>query len=113
MAFAGLDESQNLEALILGAKAAWKERDGIRLFHEQELARKEVLEVHELDVAGNDGIGFLLERQQDIDADAVIPAGADVAGLHDAAGRSGDDHEAGLDNTLAKVDGLLIGWIFR
>ena len=45
------------------------------------------------------GVGLLLEGQQDVDADAVFAAGADVAGLHDAAGGAGDDHEAGLGGT--------------
>ena len=58
-------------------------------------------------------LAVLLEGQQDVDADAVLAAGADVAGLHDAAGRPGDDHEAGLGDAPAELDGLLVGRVVR
>ena len=43
----------------------------------------------------------------------VLAAGADVAGLHDAAGRAGDDHVAGLGHAPAELDGLLVGGVAR
>src|SRR5262249_14384586 len=62
---------------------------------------------HQLQIAADDRVGLLLEWQQDVDADALFPTGADVAGLHDAAGRSGDDHPAGLGDAAAE---LLRSW---
>ena len=59
------------------------------------------------------GVGLLLEGQQDVDADAVFAAGADVAGLHDAAGGAGDDHEAGLGDAAAELDRLPVGGMLR
>ena len=87
MALAGLHERQHLEAFVLGAEAAGKEGDGVGFLDEEELAGEEVFQVHQLGVAGDDRVGVLLERQQDVDADAVLAAGADVARFHDAAGR--------------------------
>ena len=88
LAFAGLHQRQHLETFVLRAEAAGKQGDGVGLLHEQQLAREEVFQVHQLEVAADDGVGFLLERQQDVDADALLAAGADLAGLHDAAGRA-------------------------
>ena len=59
------------------------------------------------------GIGLLLERQQDVDADALFASGADVARLHDAAGRAGDDHPARLGDAAAELDRRRIGRIAR
>ena len=59
------------------------------------------------------GVGFLLKRQQDVDADAFLPAGADLSRFHDAAGRAGDDHPSGLSNAPAELHRLEIRRIRR
>ena len=78
------------------AEAAGEQRDGVRLLHEEQLAREEVVEVHQLRIAADDRVGGLLEGQADVDAEAVLAPGAALAGLHDAAAGAGDDHEAAL-----------------
>src|SRR5207245_9462985 len=68
-----LGECEYFEALVQCAEPAREQHHGIRLFHEQQLAREEVFEMHELvAIAGDNGVGVLLERQQDVDADAVL-----------------------------------------
>ena len=109
MAFAGLDERQHLKAFILRAEAARKQGHGVRLLHEHELAREEVLQMHELVIVPDDRVGRLLERQQDVDAEAVRAAGADVAGFHDAAGGPGDDHEILGGDPPAEFHRLAVG----
>src|SRR6516164_3150771 len=64
--------------------------------------------MHQLEVAGDDRVGFLLKREQDVDAEAIGAARADVPGLHDSARRAGDDHVPGLGDLPAKPDRLLI-----
>src|ERR1051326_1481763 len=111
VALASLSEREDLEAFIERTEAAWEKYNGVGLFHEEQLAREEVLEVHELlAIAGNDGVGVLLERQQNVDADAVLATSADMPGFHDAARRAGDDHVFELGHAAAKLNGDLIGW---
>src|SRR5262245_14806780 len=94
IAFAGLNEGQCLEAFVERAEPAGKEHDRMHFFDEQELARKEVLEVDELLVLGNDRIGVLLEGEHDVQSERHLAAGAGVPGLHDASAAAGDDHPA-------------------
>ena len=51
MALAGLHQRQHLEAFVLGAEAAGEQGDGVGFLHEQQLAREEVFQVHQLRVA--------------------------------------------------------------
>ena len=76
--------------------------------NKDQFAGEEVFEGDELLVLADDGIGALLPRQPDIRAETVFRAGAFMAGLHDAAARAGNDHEACLGNLSAEVKGLLI-----
>ena len=57
VALAGLHQGQNLKPLIMRAEPAGKEHDGIRFLHKQKLAREEVFEMHQLLIAGDDGVG--------------------------------------------------------
>src|SRR5689334_12856052 len=102
MTLAGLNERQYLEAFVLSAKTTGKMSHGIRLLHEHELAREEVLQVHQLWITSDDGIGLLFKRQQDVDADAVFTISPDMACFHDAAGRAGDDHITCFGDLLAE-----------
>jgi hypothetical protein len=69
--------------------------------------------MHQLAVAGNDRVGFLLERKKDIYADAILSAGADVASLHDPARSAGDYHEPLGGDPPAKLDCGLVGRMLR
>ena len=81
MALAGLHQGQDLEAFVERAEPAGEQGDGVAFLDEEELAREEVFEVHQLRVVQDDGVGMLLEGEQDVEADAVFAAGADVARL--------------------------------
>ena len=65
--------------------------------------------MHQLRVAGDDRVGRLLEGEHDVQPHRVLAAGADVARLHDAAGRAGDDQPLPLGHRLAEFDRLLVG----
>src|SRR5690348_15775497 len=101
MALTGLNRRQDLETLVEGTEAAWKESHRVGFLDKQELGCEEVFQMHQFGVAGDDGIRVLLEGEEDVDADAVFAAGADVAGFHDAAGGPGYDHEAGFGHAPA------------
>ena len=75
---------------------------------ESKFARKEIAKGNELLVLGNDGIGALLPRQANVRAETIFRTGTLVAGLHDAAARTGNDHESGRSHLLAKLQRLLI-----
>ena len=109
VALAGLQEREHFEPFVEGAEAAGEQGDRVALFDEHQLAREEVLHVHELRIAGDDRVGRLLEGEHDVQAHRVFAAGADVAGFHDAAGGAGDDEPAAIGHGAAEFDGLLIG----
>src|SRR5207253_11170672 len=73
---ARLCEREELEALVHCAKAAREERDRARLLQEEELAREEVLERDELRVGGDPGVRLLLERQPDVEPEALLTPGS-------------------------------------
>jgi hypothetical protein len=105
------DERQRLERLVVGAEPAGEQHDRVRLLDEHELAGEEVPHRHQLRVAGDDWVGGLLERQQDVHAEAVRRPGADVPGLHDPRRRAGNDHVPSLGHQPAELDGGLVGGV--
>ena len=108
LAFPGLHEGQRLVALIHRAKPAGEQRNSVAVPDEDEFAREEIAERHQLLVVGDDGIGALLPRQADVHAETVFQSRALVAGVHDARPRPGDDHEARRRHLLAKLQRLLV-----
>ena len=108
IAAAGLDEGEDFEAFIMGAEAAREEGDGVGFLDEDELAGKKVAEVDELGITFDDGIGALFEGEFDGDAEGVGFAGAFVAGSHDAATGTGDDHEARVGEEFGEGGGELV-----
>ena len=108
-ALAGLDQRQRLEALVVRAEAAGKQRDRVRLLHEDHLAREEIPEVDQLVIAGDHLVRRLLERQPDVDAEGGLAAGAALRRGHDAAARARDHHPALARDALGEGEGLLPG----
>ena len=84
-------QREHFERFVERAEAAGQADDGVALLHEHQLAREEVLHVHELGVAGDDRVGRLLEGEHDVQAHRVLAARAAMARFHDAAGGAGDD----------------------
>src|SRR6266446_2240170 len=67
---AGLRQRQDLEQLVERAEAAGKRNQGARQVREPQLAHEEVVEL-EAELRGDIGIGTLLLRQTDVEADAA------------------------------------------
>src|SRR6185503_5547394 len=90
----GLYERQHLEQLVERAEAAGKNHQRLRQVGEPELAHEEVVEL-EVQPLGDVGVGALLERQPDVEADRLAArlAGAAVGRLHDARAAAGGDDE--------------------
>ena len=81
----GLHERQHLEQLVARAEAAWKNHERFREVREPELAHEEVVKL-EMQPFSDVRIGFLLERQANIEPDG-LPAclvRAAVGRFHDA-----------------------------
>src|SRR5262245_55671122 len=93
MTLAGLEQGQDLKALIMGAESSRKKRGRMRLFEEHELAGKEIFEGDQLRIVRNRRIGPLLERQENIEAETVLLAGAFLGRAHDTVTAAGDDHK--------------------
>src|SRR5439155_14755229 len=87
------------------AEPAGKERGRVGFLDEDQLAREEVPKGQQLRVLGDDLVRPLLERQPDVDAEAVIRTRALLAGAHDAVAGAGDHHVAGIPDTLRKLEG--------
>src|SRR4051794_16033113 len=101
---AGLREREQLERLVERPEAAWEDDEGLRVAHEHELAREEVVERDaEVDVR----VHALLERQQDVEPDRKHPgvARASVGGLHDPRAAAGDHGEPGLTERAGDLPG--------
>ena len=107
----GLDQCQELADFIQGAKAAGHEDEGGTIFDEAGLAREEITERHrEIDV----GIGLLLEREHDIEADRASAGimSAAVARFHNARAAAGNDCKAALCQKSSYLLGLFVGRMF-
>lgn len=107
----GLDQCQELADFIQGAKAAGHEDKRRAVFDETGLAREEITERHrEIDV----GIGLLLEREHDIEADRASPGimSAAVARFHNARAAAGDDRKARLSEERAYFVCFLVSRMF-
>ena len=91
---AGLRQSQDLEQFVEGAEAAGKHDQRARQVREPELAHEEVVEL-EAQLGRDVGIGALLVRQADVQADAAAAGerGAAVGGLHDPRAAAGAHDE--------------------
>jgi hypothetical protein len=89
-------------------ETAGEERDRVRLLHEEELAREEVPEADQLLVVADRRVGRLLPRQADVDAEALLTAGAALRRAHDPVARAGDDHPAGARERLRETARLLV-----
>ena len=66
----------------------------MRLLHEHDLAGEEVVVVDEFVVVGNDRVGLGLERQDDVQAEAIFDPCSFVARFHDPRPGTGNDHPA-------------------
>ena len=75
---------------------------------EVDLARREIVEV-EAELGRDVGVGRLLVRQHDVEADRgrADVGGAAIAGLHDARAAAGDDHVVAVVQRLGGERGIL------
>jgi len=87
-----LDQHEGLEKLVQGPITTGENDEPVRILEEHHLADEEVAEVQRQVLVG---VGNLLVRQLDVQADAARAGlgGPFVGGLHDAAPAAGDDGE--------------------
>ena len=71
-----------------------------------QLTGEEILEVDQLGVVGDDLIGLLLERKTDGYAETGLARCAVMAGVHDSAAGSGDDHPPLALNEFHELHGM-------
>src|SRR5712691_2490386 len=108
-----LQQGEDLEELVVGAVPAGEHRAGVGLPHKEELAGEEVLEVDELGVVHDRRVGLLLEREQDIHAEAVLPPSPLVRRPHDPLARPRDDHEPLFGQEAGEAPGQIVQGIPR
>src|SRR2546427_2102462 len=80
---ARLQQREELERFVLCAVPAGEHRARVGLPRKEQLAGEEILEVDELGVVHDRRVGLLLEREQDVYAEAVLPPGSLVRRPHD------------------------------
>src|SRR5438128_12403323 len=90
---ARLQQREELKRLVLCAVPAWEHRARVGLPRKEQLAGEKVLEVDKLGVVHDRRVGLLLEREQDIDAETVLPPSPLVGRPHDPLPRPRDYHE--------------------
>jgi len=90
----GLYEGQNLHELIQGAESAGKNDHRFSQVYEPEFPDKEIMEF-EIQLIGDESIGFLLLRDADVQSDGFPPGftGASIGGLHHPRAAAGTDDE--------------------
>src|SRR2546427_1705540 len=83
--FAGLHQREHLPELVHGAEAAGENNQGLGQLGKPKLAHEEVMEI-EAELRADEGVGHLLVRQLDAQADGFAAGfgGAAVGRLHDA-----------------------------
>src|SRR5258708_12505015 len=82
--FAGLHESEALKSLVHRTKSARKERNRVGFFQKIEFTSKEIVEEDQLSISIDDLVGSLLERQPDVQAEAVLTARPPPGPPHDS-----------------------------
>lgn len=106
--FSGLHECEDFKTLVMRSKSARKEGEGTSLFGEVQLAGEKIIEVDELRVAVNGGIGGLLEREPDIESETLLGSGSGLGGAHDAISAACDEHVTSFDDFFPECEGLCI-----
>ncbi len=81
------------------------EHQGVGFLYEEQLAQEEEVKRQQMLAALHGGVGVLLERQGDVEAQAVLASGALVGGSHDAAAGAGDDHQVVARQGRAQLAG--------
>src|ERR1700751_378973 len=99
----GLHQCQTFKSFVHRPKPAGKEGDCVGLFYEIHFPSEKVIEIDQLRIPVDDLIRFLLERQPDVQSEAVLPAGASLGGSHNPVTTSRDDHKSVLTHFLRKT----------
>src|SRR2546426_5403111 len=110
---ARLQQREELERLVLCAVPAGEHRARVGLPRKEQLAGEEILEVDELGVVHDRRVGLLLEREQDVSAEAVLPPGSLVRRPHDPLSRPRDDHELAFGQEAGEAPGQIVQGILR
>ena len=107
--FPCLHQSERFEGFVHGAEPARKEGDGIGVFDEVEFAGEEIFEGEKFGIPADGFVGFLFEREFDVEGEAVFASCACLGGAHDSFSPAGDDHIASFLHKLAEAVGRFIG----
>ena len=106
--FSGLHECEDFEPLVVRSKSAREEGEGTGLLGEVQLAGEKIIEVDELRVTVNGGVGGLLEWEADVKSETFFCPGPGLGSAHDAIASAGDEHVTGFDNFFPEGEGLRI-----
>src|SRR3989475_12591145 len=110
---ARLQQREELERLVLCAVPSGEHRARVGLPRKEQLAGEEILEVDELGVVHDRRVGLLLEREQDVYAEAVLPPSPLVRSPHDPLSRPRDDHELAFGQEAGGAPGQAIKGVLR
>ena len=107
-ALPGLGKGQDFESFVMGAESSGEEGDRAGFFLENQFPGEEIFERHQLRIVRDRRVGTLLERQQDVYPETVLPTGSFLRGTHDPVGTTRDDHETLTDYLLGEFERDLI-----
>ncbi|CAH0319935.1 hypothetical protein SRABI06_05382 [Pseudomonas brassicacearum] len=111
-ALACLHQRQDFQCFIKRAETARAEHQGIGLLDEEQFAGEEEVERQQVRRAFNGRICMLLERQGDIESQAVFAPCAFMGGGHDATAGAGDDHHVRTGQCSPQFSGQAIQRMF-
>src|SRR6266446_7415546 len=92
----GLHQRQALKPFVHRAETSWEESNSVGFLDEINFSREEIVEINEFRIALDNFIGLLLERQANIQAEAVLASRSPLGCAHDSISAAGDDHESAL-----------------
>ena len=89
---AGLHQSQTLKSFVHRSKAARKQGDGVGFFDEINLSGEKIVKNDQLRIAFDGLVGFLLERQPNVQSEAIRSTGSALGGAHNSVAAACDNH---------------------
>lgn len=104
--------SQDFQRFIKRAETAGAEHQCVGLFDEKQFTGEEEVERQQVRRALDGRVCVLLERQGDVESQAVVAPCAFMGGGHDATAGAGDDHHVRAGQRRPQLSGQAIQRMF-
>src|ERR1700730_292217 len=108
--FACLHQGEAFETFVHCSKSARKQSDGVGFFDEIHFPGKKIIKIYQSRVAVDRLVGSLLERQADVQPEAVLSPGSFLGGAHYSVPSPGDNHVSMFAHQTSKSFSTLVNF---